>query len=177
MNMVDPITATQQQQVVDEVLRYLKLAEQHFQQAFSPVPVKFDLKGRAAGMYKVQAGQRQLRFNPYLFARYFADNFSNTIPHEVAHYLVDILHGIKQVRPHGQEWQYVMHTLGAKPQRTHQFDMQGIPQRQYQRFDYQCACKIYQLTSRRHNMIVRRQRPSYLQPTGCFMSITGQMRL
>lgn len=156
--MVEPIAPSQQQQVVDEVIRYLKIAEQQFQQAFPFIPVKFDLIGRAAGMYKIQTGTRQLRFNPYLFARYFPENFSNTVPHEVAHYLVDMLYGLNKVRPHGREWQNIMNLLGAEPQRTHQFDLTGIPQRTYRRFDYQCACNTYQLTSRRHNMIVSNQR-------------------
>lgn len=156
--MVDPITPGQQQQIVDEVIRYLGFAEQRLQQVFPVIPIKFDLKGRAAGMYKVQAGNRQLRFNPYLFARYFEDNFTNTIPHEVAHYLVDVIHGIKKVRPHGKEWQNIMRMFGAEPQRTHQFDLTGIPQRTYRRFDYRCDCNTYQLTSRRHNLIMKKQR-------------------
>jgi SprT protein len=158
MDMIDPITQTQQQQVLDESVRYIKLAELKLQQAFPVIPVYFDLKGRAAGMYKVQAGNRLLRFNPYLFARYYKENFNDTIPHEVAHYLVDMLYGIKNVRPHGKEWKAMMHLLGAKPQRTHQFDLQGIPQRTYRHFRYQCNCNSFQLTSRRHNLITRGQR-------------------
>jgi SprT protein len=164
MNMVEPITQTQQQQVLSEVKRYLRLAEQKLQRSFNDIPVYFDLKGRAAGMYKIALGKRQLRFNPYLFARYFEENVQNTIPHEVAHYLVDAIYGIKKVRPHGKEWKNIMQLLGAEPLRTHQFSMQGIPHRSYRRFSYQCNCNIYQLTSRRHNMINRNQR-RYFCPT------------
>ena len=158
MDMVEPITHIQQQAVLNEAVRYIKLAERQLQQAFPVIPVYFDLKGRAAGMYKVQGGNRLLRFNPYLFSRYFEENFSNTIPHEVAHYLVDMLHGIKNVRPHGQEWKTMMHLLGAQPRTTHQFDLRGIPQRRYRLFRYRCHCTSFQLTSRRHNMIVRGKR-------------------
>lgn len=158
MDMVEPITHSQQQSVLNEAVRYIRLAEKKLQQAFPIIPVYFDLKGRAAGMYKVQAGQRQLRFNPYLFSRYYEENFNNTVPHEVAHYLVDMIYGIKNVRPHGKEWKTMMHLLGAEPQRTHQFDLQGIPQRSYQLISYQCRCNDFQLTSRRHNMIVRGKR-------------------
>ena len=119
MNMVEPITQTQQQQVLSEVERYLRLAEQKLQRSFKDIPVYFDLKGRAAGMYKITLGNRQLRFNPYLFARYFEENFQNTIPHEVAHYLVDVIYGTNMVRPHGKEWKNMMQLLGAEPLRTH----------------------------------------------------------
>ena len=173
MNMVEPITPIQQQQVVVEAARYITLAAKQFQQAIPVIPVRFDLKGRAAGMYKIQAGKRLLRFNPYLFARYFDENFQNTIPHEVAHYLVDMLHGIKNVRPHGKEWKALMCQLGAEPQRTHQFDLQGIPQRCYRRFSYQCQCNIYQLTSRRHNMITRNQRRYFCPSCKSELQLSG----
>lgn len=171
--MVEPITTTQQRQVVDEVVRYIQLAEQKLQHTIPLIPVTFDLKGRAAGMYKVQYGKRQLRFNPYLFARYFDENFSNTIPHEVAHYLVDVLYGIRKVRPHGAEWKKIMLSLGAEPRRTHQFDLAGIPQRTYRRFKYQCSCNIYQLTSRRHNMIVNKQRRYFCPSCKSELQISG----
>jgi SprT protein len=93
-----------------------------------------------------------------LFARYFDDNLQNTIPHEVAHYVVDVLHGMRDTRPHGKEWQKVMHVLGAVPQRTHQYDLQGIPQRRQRRFTYHCGCNVYQLTTRRHNLILNGER-------------------
>lgn len=158
MKMVAPITPQQQQLVVAEVQRYISSAADFFAQAIPQIPILFDLSGRAAGMYKINAGSRVLRFNPYLFAKYFHENLEDTVPHEVAHYVTDLLHGIKTIRPHGKEWQQVMRLFGVPPRATHRFDMQGIPQRQQRRFHYRCACNSYQLTTRRHNMISRGER-------------------
>jgi SprT protein len=158
MKTIEPISPFQQQQVVAETERYISIASDFFQRPFAAIPIAFDLKGRAAGMYKVDRGTRLLRFNPYLFAKYFQDNLANTVPHEVAHYISDVLHGLRHIRPHGKEWQAIMHVLGAMPERTHNFNMQGIPTRQQQRFNYRCQCQVYQLTTRRHNMIQKGQR-------------------
>lgn len=158
MNLIEPISPSQQQQVLAETLRYIAMASDFFDHTIPVIPVLFDLKGRAAGMYKIQSGLRLLRFNPYLFSKYFDDNLQNTVAHEVAHYVTDILYGLKRIRPHGKEWQAIMQLFGVEAQRTHNFDLQGIPQRQHQRFDYQCGCQVYQLTTRRHNLIKKGQR-------------------
>lgn len=153
MNLIDPISSHQQQLVVNETERYLLIASDFFQHAIPTIPVLFDLKGRAAGMYKTSRHTRQIRFNPYLFAKYFQDNLANTVPHEVAHYVTDILYGLKRIRPHGKEWQAIMDLFGVTPQTTHVYNLEGIPQRSQQRFTYQCNCQSYQLTTRRHNLI------------------------
>lgn len=158
MKLIDPISPYQQQHVVSETERYLSIASEFFDCTIPAIPVLFNLKGRAAGMYKTGMGSRQIRFNPYLFAKYFQDNLANTVPHEVAHYVSDVIYGLKRIRPHGKEWQRIMQLYGVEAQRTHHFDMQGIPLRQQQRFTYQCDCQLYQLTTRRHNLIQKRER-------------------
>lgn len=153
MNLIEPISSHQQQQVVNETGRYLLIASEFFDRTIPAIPILFDLKGRAAGMYKTSRNARHIRFNPYLFAKYFQDNLADTVPHEVAHYVTDIVYGLKRVRPHGKEWQTVMEVFGVSPRTTHNFNLEGIPQRNQQRFTYQCGCQSYQLTTRRHNLI------------------------
>ncbi len=120
--------------------------------------VNFDLTGRAAGMYRVRDGQPEIRYNPYLFAKYFADNMATTVPHEVAHYAVDRIHGGRKVRPHGPEWRALMRDLGVEPLVTTRFDLAGIPVRRQRRHAYSCACRRHELTTRRHNLIRRQAR-------------------
>ena len=158
MKLIDPISPYQQQQVVSETERYISIASAFFDRNIPAIPILFDLKGRAAGMYKSRLGTRQIRFNPYLFTKYFQDNLNDTVPHEVAHYITDVIYGLKRIRPHGEEWQAIMQLFGIEAQRTHSFDLQGIPQRQQKRFTYQCGCKLYQLTTRRHNLIQKGER-------------------
>lgn len=172
--MVAPIGELQQQQVVEQTIHFIQLGGELLGRHFDNIPVHFDLKGRTAGMYKVKGrgrrAQRQIRYNPWLFAKYYENNLTVTVPHEVAHYLVDCVHGLggknakwkgRRARPHGAEWKAVMDAFGVDNSTTSAFDLEGIPTRGHQQFDYHCSCKIHQLGIRRHNKVYRGE-ASYL---------------
>ncbi|MGD2136670.1 MAG: SprT-like domain-containing protein [Gammaproteobacteria bacterium] len=148
---IEPIDESRQAEVADLTRDYIRRAEEIFGQAFPPVTIRFDLSGRAAGMYRARAGQRVIRYNPHLFSKYLADNLANTVPHEVAHYVTDVLHGLHNIRPHGREWQAVMRAFAAEPAATSRYDLTGIPLRQRRRFSYRCACTTHALGAVRHN--------------------------
>jgi len=152
---VAPITDLQQEQVVSATRRCIQRAGKLFGQEFELPPVTFDLQGRAAGMYRVHKTRRQIRYNPYIFGKYFTDNLANTVPHEVAHYLTDILYGLRNVRPHGREWQVVMRVLDAEPAVTCDYDLTGVPLRRQRRFCYRCACSSHAVSAVRHNRVQR----------------------
>lgn len=158
MTIISPIDVQQQAQVVELTRHYIQQARDALQRPISDIPVLFDLKGRSAGMYRVRGRQREIRFNPYLFAKYFDDNLAQTVPHEVAHYITDVLHGLRHIRPHGNEWREVMQLFGVPPLVTGRYDLQGIPVRRQRQYDYTCGCAIHQLGARRHNMVLRKQR-------------------
>lgn len=158
MQVIEPINHQLQDQVIIATCEFIQLAGKKFQCEFENIPVQFNLSGRIAGMYKVNRGQRQIRYNPYIFAKYYTDNLSTTVPHEVAHYVTDMVYGISKVRPHGKEWQSVMQLFGVEPRVTCDYDLEGIPVRSHRRFDYRCHCRTYEVTTRRHNMIQSGQR-------------------
>lgn len=122
--------------------------------ATADVRIDFNLRGAAAGQYRVRNGVPEIRYNPYLFARYFADNLTNTVPHEVAHYIVDLVYGARNVKPHGIEWRQVMNTLGAPASRVHNYDLTDVPQRRVRRYTYECNCREHELSSIRHNRML-----------------------
>jgi len=150
---VTPIDQTRQRQVVAATRACIQRAEQLYERDFSLPLISFDLRGRAAGMYRFRRQQHEIRFNPYLFGKYFADNLAHTVPHEVAHYLVAEMYGWRNIRPHGTQWQGVMRRLGAVPQVTCHYDLDGIPQRRQRRFSYVCECTTHRLSSVRHNRV------------------------
>jgi SprT protein len=150
---VQPITPGHQRHIRDLTGEYIRRAGKIYNHELPLIPVSFDLKGRAAGMYRVQNRHRSIRFNPYIFAKYPDDNIASTVPHEVAHYVVDMLYGVTSVRPHGVEWQKVMLSLGAEPRVTGNYDLSGIPVRRQRRHTYQCACQMHQISTVRHNKI------------------------
>jgi len=152
---VTPIQTDQQEQIISATEAYIHQASNKLDHSFEPVPVTFDLKGRAAGMYKVNKTRRMIRYNPYIFAKYFSENLSSTVPHEVAHYIVDVLYGMRMTQPHGKEWRSVMTLFNADASVTCSFDLDGIPTRYYQRFNYSCVCRAHQLTRIRHNRALK----------------------
>ena len=153
--MIEPIDHRKQKQVRLKTGEYIHQASRLYKLSLPMIPVLFDLKGRAAGMYKVENTERIIRYNPYLFAKYFEDNVATTVPHEVAHYIVDMLYGAARVKPHGTEWQQVMLSLGAEPRATGAYDLSGIPVRRQQRHAYKCACTLHHISTARHNRILR----------------------
>ena len=152
---IEPISQQQQAEVRRATYRCISQAEQLYQRKFKELQVDFDLSGKCAGMYQVRRSQRRIRFNPWIFAKYYEDSLGDTVTHEVAHYIVDCLYGLRRVKPHGAEWQAVMRDLGGEPRATGNYDLTGIPTRQYQRFAYSCACRTHQLTSLRHRKILK----------------------
>lgn len=149
----EPISKAQELQVTAEVGRYLNHASKELEISFAQPEVKFDLIGATAGMYLMRKQQRTIRFNPYLFAKYFVDSLATTVPHEVAHCVVEQKYGWRRVKPHGQEWRAVMGLFGVKPEVRCHYDMSGIPRRSEKRYHYRCDCRDHELTARRHNAI------------------------
>lgn len=147
---VTPIAGQQRQKVIAETARYLELAGRELGRSFPVPPVSFDLKGRAAGMYKTGRQARLIRYNPWLFARDFAGHLATTVPHEAAHYVVDVLHGLRHTRPHGREWKRIMHLFGADARATGDYDLEGIPLRRQRRYEYVCGCRQHRLSGVRH---------------------------
>ncbi len=150
---VEPLSPEQRQRVVEATRERLAQAVVLFGHEFAEIPVTFDLRGRAAGMYRVRGGRRVIRYNPDIFTRYFSDNLANTVPHEVAHYITHVLYGQRRVRPHGPEWRAVMAAFGADPAVTCRYVLDGIPVRRQRRFNYQCACTTHSISTVRHKRI------------------------
>lgn len=149
-----PVSEEQADLILRATDRWLKRAEDGFQLPHRPIPVRFDLRGRAAGMYRVRGREAVIRYNPFIFARYFEHGIDVTVPHEVAHYITDRVWGMKHVRPHGKEWRSVMQAFGLEPRASARFDLDGLPVRRQRRFDYRCECDTHKLSSCRHNRVV-----------------------
>jgi SprT protein len=150
-----PLESEQEQQIIAATDACLHQASTQLNYSFKPITVLFDLKGRAAGMYKVNKSRRVIRYNPYIFAKYFSENIKTTVPHEVSHYLVDVLYGIRKTRPHGKEWKNMMAMFNADASVTCDFNLKDIPTRNYQRLKYDCSCRVHELTRIRHNRILK----------------------
>lgn len=158
MKTITPISESQQNQVLNCTHHYIDLAGKLFNRTFDNIPVNFKLTGRAAGMYHVKNYIRYIRYNPYIFSKYFDDNMQNTVPHEVAHYIADLVYGIRNIKPHGKEWSSIMRQFGVEPKVRCDYSLDGVPHYRHRRFDYSCQCRTHAISTRRHNMILKGNR-------------------
>lgn len=149
-NSIAPISNKQIAEVEKLTLGYIQRASRIYDKTFCAIAIKFDLRGKCAGMYRRNGRDRFIRFNPWIFAKYYKHSIEQTVPHEVAHYITDCLWPSRRVKPHGREWKSVMQAFGAEPRVTANFDLTGIPVKHYQRIAYACGCKIHQLSLIRH---------------------------
>ncbi len=100
----------------------------------APVPrpkIHYDLRGGVAGMAATMVRPRALpeqwlRIHPELLQRYPVRMIQQTIPHEIAHLVVD-WYLPKACEPHGPEWMAVMIYFGRPPLAFH--DMKPSPRR------------------------------------------------
>ncbi|KAA3624277.1 MAG: metallopeptidase (SprT family) [Proteobacteria bacterium] len=143
--------------VLAETRRRVRQAARCYGVQLADVAVVFDLGGASVGMYCARGGHRRIRFNPHLFARHFEENLRDTVAHEVAHYVVDVLFGREGVKPHGAQWREAMRKFGVTPTVRHEFDLRGLSVRRQRRFAYVCDCREHQLTTVRHNRVVARR--------------------
>jgi len=75
--IITPLSDEQQQQVFDVTHAYIKKAENIFDIKLKPVEIVFDLKGRAAGMYRIRSrnrgffsrATREIRYNSFIFSQ------------------------------------------------------------------------------------------------------------
>lgn len=150
-----PLDDERRQQIIAATAQYIDRAARLYGIDLPLIPVRFDLRGRASGMYKVIKGKSVIRYNPYIFAHYFDHHMPDTIAHEVAHYVTDMRHGMTSIKPHGVEWRAIMVAFGANTAATFDHSLAGVPLRQHRRVSYTCACAEHALGIRRHNKLVR----------------------
>lgn len=133
---------------------WINFASERYGKKLDVIDVRFDLRGRTSGMFCHRGRESFIRYNSAIFCRYFDENLTQTVPHEVAHYVVFKLHP-RYAKPHGPEWKQVMHDFGAPADVTSKLDIQDLSTRRLKRYRYRCDCREHELTSIRHNRIER----------------------
>lgn len=150
------LTHQQAQGIIEKTQHYVSLAANIYEVKLEAPEIRFDIKGAAWGCFVRHGKRRWIRYNPSLFCRYYTEGLNETVPHEVAHYAVDVLFPKNRCKPHGAEWKAVMRRFGIEnPRATGDYDISGLDVRRQHRYDYSCRCRQHQLTSTRHYRILR----------------------
>lgn len=98
------------------------------------------------------------------------DMIEETVPHEIAHVLVYIMHG-RDAKPHGEEWLRMMRkVLCVEPVRTHSYCQksarQTITRRPQRQWVYECGCCLHSVPTRKKNRIEENRRMNKIYNTG-----------
>ena len=149
------------QQVEAAIRKTEEQARQHFNISLPNAGIDYSLHGRCAAQARVDSdGQTFLRINLQLLSENLDDYLQQTIPHEIAHLVVNwqARKERRRPRPHGPQWQNVMRDCFAlQPIRCHSY--KTTPARIVPRnFLYRCNCREHRLTSIMHNKITRNYR-------------------
>lgn len=148
----------------------LKVAGERYGLDMSKVAIRFDLRGRAAGMAGCQrdwhgnTSNHYLRFNVEMMARDgFKHVFEETVPHEIAHVVCYM--NPKLGKDHDAGWKHVCRSLGGTGKTYHE---QEVVYAKGNTFTY--------VTTRGHKVNLSQQRHNKIQ-RGHVYSVRGKGEL
>lgn len=140
--------------LVKQVEHYRELFNEsgRWPQFHEPIKYRWDLKGGTAGQAIYSNGEFTIRFNLEIAANNFDDYLRTTVPHELAHLILDHLY--PWAPAHGKHWAICMDILGAPANRCHSYSKDTYtPARVVRRYPYLCACQIHSVTAIIHNRV------------------------
>lgn len=152
---------TTKDRILAKVEESFKKAESFYKVPLSrPTNIIFKRNGTTAG-YSCY-GRKELMFQLDLAEHNEEDFITETVPHEVAHYVDDQIYGNKYVngrrQSHGPRWKYIMrYVFGLNPDRCHNYDTSVTITKKQAKHEYTCACRSHFVTTTKHNKMLRGQ--------------------
>jgi SprT protein len=153
-NLAPPMSAEVRLRAKVALRDWTVKARTRFGKNFAMPTISFDLKGRSvAGCAWV--GKNHIQLNAPMLIANESRFASEVIPHELSHLLAHGMFG-RDIAPHGVEWKKVMRTLGVPASST--IDLTDAPGSSTATGHwYACACREIQVSTRRHNDLMRSQ--------------------
>ena len=153
-----PIPRDQYETVMATVEKYLALANlygyDHGKEDLETPFIDFTLRGTTGGT--AHSGKNMINLNKILLLENFDLYQVRTIPHEIAHIVVDKFFGYQR-QSHGKCWKFVMKSLfGLEPSRCHSMDTTNSMVRNTKQFEYACDCEAsFYMGAFRHNKMLK----------------------
>ncbi len=147
------LPSMQETKLIQRVEACIQRAEEVFERSFARPLITMKQRGRIAGSARLKP--LELRFNPVLYRENEEAFLNEVVPHEVCHLLIWQLFPGERLRPHGREWRALMQSLYGLPGHAkHEFDVSSVRGKTH---IYRCGCREHELSTIRHNRIVRRK--------------------
>jgi len=132
--MIDPQI---NHRIESKILDTLLLAQSVFKRSFDLPKLEYRQMGRAAGWATYSQWKVTLN-SDYLRNGHLEDMVNQTLPHELAHLISYSVYGPQIGRGHGRAWKHVMRSLGLRPDRCHDYSLEGVKTRK--KAKYACKC-------------------------------------
>jgi SprT protein len=138
-------------QVLACLRNHLIQANERLKTNYKAPRISYKPKGSIAGCAFLTRWEIQL--NSTMLYENGKEFIDEVVPHELAHLIT--FQNFGKVKPHGQEWQYIMMEIMRKePKVTHNFHIKR------NEYVYICHCQEHYLSQIRHNKI-RKNKTSY----------------
>ena len=136
-----------------EVARTLNIAREKFpDHSFLEPKVRMDLTGKVAGVFSNKPTP-SIRFNLALMLENKEIFLKSTVPHEVAHFVVNVI--APNELPHGVVWQAIMKLFGVSNPKTYHSYKVAPPKRRKRPYIYRCSCQEHLFTKQKHGYVNR----------------------
>ena len=126
-----------------------------------PREIHFKSNGSVGGWSNY--GRGDMMFHLIFAAENDHEYFNVTIPHEVAHWVSDCVHGYDftpkgKARHHGPRWKSVMiGCFNLPPERCHNMSLANVKTRVVRQWEYKCECRTWKLNTYKHNKDIKRR--------------------
>lgn len=151
------VTAEMKEKVNAKIRECIAIANKRYNIDMKFPTVVYQQRGTTAGTANYRTWT--IDINPVLLVENFEDMLADTVPHETAHLITEMVYPHAHRRtygqkrsPHGTEWQSVMRVLGCEPSRTHSYDTTNAKVRTKASYDYKCNCcgAVLKMGPKRH---------------------------
>ena len=130
------IDTTIHKRIEDKILEVLLLAQSIYNQPFEIPTLEYRQMGQTAGKAWYLAWKIEL--NPdFLKNGHLEDVINQTLPHELAHLIARKVYGVLG-RGHSRSWKSVMVRLGLRPNRCHNYSLEGVKTRKKAKCPAKC---------------------------------------
>ena len=148
------IDTTTHKRIEDKILDVLLLAQSIYKQPFDIPTLEYRQMGRMAGRAWFLAWK--IEINPdFLKNGHLEEMINQTLPHELAHLISQKVYGRIIGGGHGRVWKSVMIRLGLRPDRCHDYSLEGVKTRRKAKFAAKCpTCgEQFDITAKRVEQI------------------------
>jgi SprT protein len=161
-------------QIKAKIRQCIKIVEKEYNRKFSTPVLDYSLSGSVAA--QAFSHNNTIKINPTLLIENQVDYIAQTIPHETAHIITDLMYPrghldktkrTKRIPHHGTAWKHIMELFGVPPLVYHNYAISSAVKRQPVKYAHKCSVcgKVIDLNA--NQSALARSNPKSMYHTLC----------